>query len=56
MSVENMILFTGNANPGLASEMAHRIGIGLGHAQVGQFSEAKSTSRSWRTCETVMFS
>ena len=41
MSVENMILFTGNANPGLASEMAHRIGIGLGHAQVGQFSEGE---------------
>ena len=41
MSVENMILFTGNANPGLASEMAHRIGIGLGHAQVGQFSDGE---------------
>ena len=39
MSVENMILFTGNANPGLASEIAHRIGIGLGHVQVGQFSD-----------------
>lgn len=41
MSVENMILFTGNANPGLASEMAHRIGIGLGRAQVGQFSDGE---------------
>jgi ribose-phosphate pyrophosphokinase len=41
MSVENMILFTGNANPGLASEIAHRIGIGLGHAQVGQFSDGE---------------
>ena len=41
MSVENMILFTGNANPGLASEMAHRIGIGLGHAQVGKFSDGE---------------
>ena len=41
MSVENMILFSGNANPGLASEMAHRIGIGLGHAQVGQFSDGE---------------
>ena len=41
MSVENMILFTGNANPGLASEMAHRIGIGLGHVQVGQFSDGE---------------
>ncbi|MCH2492835.1 MAG: ribose-phosphate pyrophosphokinase [Gammaproteobacteria bacterium] len=41
MSVENMILFTGNANPGLASEIAHRIGIGLGHVQVGQFSDGE---------------
>ena len=41
MSVENMILFTGNANPGLASEIAHRLGIGLGHAQVGQFSDGE---------------
>ena len=41
MSVENMILFTGNANPGLASEMAHRIGIGLGRAQVGQFRDGE---------------
>ena len=41
MSVENMILLTGNANPGLASEMAHRIGIGLGHVQVGQFSDGE---------------
>ncbi|MDG2077036.1 MAG: ribose-phosphate pyrophosphokinase [Arenicellales bacterium] len=36
-----MILFTGNANPGLASEIAHRIGIGLGHVQVGQFSDGE---------------
>ena len=43
MSVENMILFTGNANPGLASEIAHRIGIGLGHVQVGQFSDGEVT-------------
>ena len=41
MSVENMILFTGNANPGLASEIAHRIGIGLGHVQVGQVSDGE---------------
>ena len=41
MSGENMILFTGNANPGLASEIAHRIGIGLGHVQVGQFSDGE---------------
>ena len=41
MSVENMILFTGNANPGLASEIAHRLGIGLGHVQVGQFSDGE---------------
>ena len=41
MSVENMILFTGNANPGLASEIAHRIGIGRGHVQVGQFSDGE---------------
>ena len=41
MSVEKMILFTGNANPGLASEIAHRIGIGLGHVQVGQFSDGE---------------
>ena len=41
MSVENMILFTGNANPGLASEIAPRIGIGLGHVQVGQFSDGE---------------
>ena len=41
MSVENLMLFTGNANPKLAAEIAARLGMGLGHAQVDQFSDGE---------------
>ena len=37
----NTVLFTGNANPGLAQEMATHLGIELGRASVGRFSDGE---------------
>jgi ribose-phosphate pyrophosphokinase len=39
----NTVLFTGNANPVLAQEMATHLGIELGSAQVGRFSDGEVT-------------
>ena len=37
----NSVLFTGNANPVLAQEIASHLGIELGKAYVGRFSDGE---------------
>ncbi len=39
----NTVLFTGNANPVLAQEIASHLGVELGQAQVGRFSDGEVT-------------
>ncbi|MBU6259874.1 MAG: ribose-phosphate pyrophosphokinase [Burkholderiales bacterium] len=39
----NTVLFTGNANPVLAQEMAGHLGVELGQAMVGRFSDGEVT-------------
>ncbi len=39
----NTVLFTGNANPGLAQEIATHLGVELGRASVGRFSDGEVT-------------
>ena len=39
----NTVLFTGNANPVLAQEMAAHLGVELGQAMVGRFSDGEVT-------------
>ncbi len=39
----DFVVFTGNANPGLAAEIAKNLGISLGAAQVGRFSDGEVT-------------
>jgi ribose-phosphate pyrophosphokinase len=39
----NTVLFTGNANPALAQEIAGHLGISLGRAQIGRFSDGEVT-------------
>ncbi len=39
----NTVLFTGNANPVLAQEMASHLGLELGQAAVGRFSDGETT-------------
>ncbi len=39
----NTVLFTGNANPALAQEMATHLGVELGRAHVGRFSDGEVT-------------
>ncbi len=39
----DFMLFTGNANPGLAQEIAQHLKINLGAAQVGRFSDGEVT-------------
>ncbi len=39
----NTVLFTGNANPVLAQEMAAHLGVDLGRAMVGRFSDGEVT-------------
>ncbi len=39
----NTVLFTGNANPSLAHEIAGNLGVGLGKALVGRFSDGEVT-------------
>ena len=41
MSIDNMVVFTGNANPALAELVVHRLGIPLGKAHVDQFSDGE---------------
>ena len=37
----NLMVFTGNANPVLAEKIARYIGIPLGDAQIGKFSDGE---------------
>ena len=39
----NTVLFTGNANPLLAQEIAQHLGVELGGADVGRFSDGEVT-------------
>jgi ribose-phosphate pyrophosphokinase len=39
----NTIIFTGNANPALAQEISSSLGVELGHAKVGRFSDGEVT-------------
>ena len=39
----NTVLFTGNANPVLAQEIANHLGIDVGQADVGRFSDGEVT-------------
>ena len=39
----DFMVFTGNANPGLAAEIAEHLGISLGAASVGRFSDGEVT-------------
>jgi ribose-phosphate pyrophosphokinase len=39
----NTVLFTGNANPVLAHEIATHLGVEIGHASVGRFSDGEVT-------------
>jgi ribose-phosphate pyrophosphokinase len=41
MSSANMMVFTGNANPELASQVTAHLGIALGRADVGRFSDGE---------------
>jgi len=52
----NTVLFTGNANPVLAQEIATQLGSELGKAKVGLFSDGAATSRSTRTSGHAMSS
>jgi ribose-phosphate pyrophosphokinase len=42
MSLDNMMVFTGNANPVLAEKVAHHLGMPLGKAHVGRFSDGET--------------
>ncbi|MCZ2498022.1 ribose-phosphate diphosphokinase [Xylophilus sp. Kf1] len=39
----DFLVFTGNANPGMAGELANHLGIELGQAKVGRFSDGEIT-------------
>jgi len=41
VSPENLALFAGNANPALAIEVAHSLGVPMGKAMVGRFSDGE---------------
>src|SRR3990172_7735388 len=41
LPVENIMLCTGNSNPGLASDLANHLNIPLGKVNVGQFSDGE---------------
>ena len=43
VSAPDFMVFTGNANPALAAEIASHLGITLGAASVGRFSDGEVT-------------
>jgi ribose-phosphate pyrophosphokinase len=43
MAYDSLMVFTGNANPKLAAEVAKRLNISLGRASVGRFSDGESS-------------
>ncbi len=42
VSLDYMVVFTGNANPALAERVVHHLGIPLGKAHVGRFSDGET--------------
>jgi len=42
MSLDNMMVFTGSANPALAEKVVHHLGMPLGKAHVGRFSDGET--------------
>ncbi len=42
MSLDNMMVFSGNANPALAEKVAHHLGMPLGKAHIGRFSDGET--------------
>ena len=42
MAIDDLKLFTGNANPALSSEVAAQLGIGIGRAVVSTFSDGEA--------------
>jgi ribose-phosphate pyrophosphokinase len=42
MSLDNMMVFSGNANPVLAEKVAHHLGMPLGKAHIGRFSDGET--------------
>ena len=43
MAYNDLMIFTGNANPALAEGIAHHLGLPLGQAMVGKFSDGEVT-------------
>jgi ribose-phosphate pyrophosphokinase len=43
MAYDNLMVFTGNANPMLAHQVVKRLNIPIGHATVGKFSDGEVT-------------
>jgi ribose-phosphate pyrophosphokinase len=43
MAYENLMVFTGNANPMLAHQVVKRLNIPIGHATVGKFADGEVT-------------
>ena len=43
MAYDSLMVFTGNANPALAEEIARNLDIALGAADVGRFSDGEVT-------------
>ena len=41
MAFQNLMVFSGNANPKLAADVAERLGLPLGRADVGRFSDGE---------------
>ena len=41
MSIENLAIFAGNANPDLAKQVARQLGTSVGRALVGSFSDGE---------------
>ena len=46
MALENLMVFTGNANPELALGVAKHLGIPLGKAVVSKFSDGEDHGRN----------
>ena len=43
MAFDNLMVFTGNANPALAAGVAKQLGLSLGKAAVSKFSDGEIT-------------
>ncbi len=41
MAYNSLMVFTGNANPKLAADVAHELNVDLGRAKVGRFSDGE---------------